>query len=138
MKKRMQILMSLTLSAFLFIGLTSLNAQSFTTGPVTYAGPNGKTLVDYQEGADAINTIQTELQTNYDLTNPAQPTNAVTAETYYRMFYLRAVETNIAGGEATNAAIFRAYNATVNASKIGFPNLVNSTWQDDMVTLLSN
>jgi hypothetical protein len=137
MKKRMQILMSLTLTAFLFLGLTSLSAQSFTTGPTIYAGPNGKTLVNYQQNAEAVNTIESELQANYPA-NPPQPTNAVTAGVYYRMFYLRAVKEFIAAGEETGSAIFRGYNETVNASKATFPNLVNASWQSDMVTLLSN
>lgn len=136
MKKRMQVLMSLTLSAFLFLGLTSLNAQSFTTGPTIYSGPNGKTLVDYQDGAVAINTIQTEIQTNFDALNP--PTEATNPEQYFRGFYLRAVREAILSGDATAVAIYRGYNLTANAAKTNNPTLVNETWQDDMVTLLSN
>ncbi|MFT6021660.1 MAG: hypothetical protein ACI9CQ_004470 [Saprospiraceae bacterium] len=136
MKKRMQILMSMTLTAFLFLGLTSLNAQSFTTGPTTYAGPNGKTEIDYQQGADATATIQTEIQ-SYGLTAPVDPTT-VGAENFYRVVFLKMVSTNIASGEATAGAIFRGYNATVNKSKGAYPGLVNATWQEDMITLLSN
>jgi hypothetical protein len=137
MKKRMQILMSMTLTAFLFLGLTSLNAQSFNTGPTIYAGPNGKTVVNYQQGTEAVNTINSELQANYPA-NPPQPTNAVTAGIYYRMFYLRAVREFIETGEETGSAIFRGFAETQNASKVAFPNLVNASWQADMVTLLSN
>lgn len=132
----MQILMSLTLTAFLFLGLTSLNAQSFTTGPTTYAGANGKTLVDYQASNDAIATIQTEIQ-SYGLTAPVSPAT-VGAENFYRVVFLKMVSANIASGEATASAIFRGYNATVNKSKGAYPNLVNESWQADMITLLSN
>jgi hypothetical protein len=137
MKKRMQILMSLTLTAFLFLGLTSLNAQSFNTGPTVYAGPNGKTLVNYQQGAAAVNTINSDLQINFPA-QPPQPFNVVSATIYYKMYLRRAVREFIEGGEATGPAIFRAYVETVNASKVAFPGLVTSAWQAEMVTLLSN
>jgi hypothetical protein len=137
MKKRMQILMSLTLTAFLFLGLTSLNAQSFNTGPTVYTGPNGKTLVSYQQGAAAVNTINADLQINFPA-QPPQPTSYAAASIYYKMYLRRAVREFIETGEATGPAIFRGYVETVNASKVAFPNLVNATWQAEMVTLLSN
>jgi len=138
MKKRIQTLMFLTLMAFLFSGLTSLSAQSFTTGPAEYSGVNGKTLIDYLDTSAAFTTIETELQTNYGTTQPAEPTNLATAEVYYQVQYLRAVGTHLSTGETTAAAIYRGYNEVVNMSKGNYPNLVDQTWQDDMISLLSN
>jgi hypothetical protein len=138
MKKRMQILMSLTLTAFLFLGLTSLNAQSFNTGPTIYAGPNGKTLVNYQQGAAAVNTINADLQINFP-PEPPQPTNTLAATVYYKMYYRRAIREFIEAGEATGTAIFRAWVYTSNDAKAGpYGAVVVPAWQAEMVTLLSN
>ena len=136
MKKRMQILMSLTLTAFLFLGLTSINAQSLSAGPVYPTAPNDKTSVDLQDNADAINAVQTEIQTNYDLVNP--PTAAGNPEGYYRLFYLRTVQDELNNGQTTANAIYFGYVATVDASKAANPDLVNETWQADMVALLAD
>ncbi len=138
MKKRMQILMSMTLTAFLFLGLTSLNAQSFNTGPTVYTvGVDGKTLVEYQEGATAVNTIGTELQFNYPLDNP--PTASSNPTLFYKMNFLRAVRANINSGEATNTAIFRGFTTTVNAANSTHPSMnIDEAWMEDVVTLLSN
>ncbi|MFK7807378.1 MAG: hypothetical protein AB8F74_06185 [Saprospiraceae bacterium] len=136
MKKRMQILMSLTLTAFLFLGLTSINAQSLSAGPVYPTAPNDKTLVDLQSPNSAANTVQTEMQTNYNLVNP--PTEAGNPEGYFRLFYLRAVASELESGQTTANAVYFGYVSTVDASKAANPNLVNATWQADMVALLAD
>ncbi|MFK7810281.1 MAG: hypothetical protein AB8F74_20930 [Saprospiraceae bacterium] len=136
MKKRMQILMSLTLTAFLFLGLTSVNAQSLSAGPVYPTAPNDKTTVELQTNDDAISTVQTEIQTNYDLVNP--PSQIADAEGYYRLFYLRTVKSELEAGQTAANAIYFGYVSTVDASKASNPNLVNETWQADMVALLAD
>jgi hypothetical protein len=140
MKKRMQILMSLTLTAFLFLGLTSLSAQSsLSAGPSIIAeSSTSRDLVSFQESVDAITTIQTELQTNYNLNNPVQPNTPANAATFYRMFYLRAVQSHLQQGSETGSAIFQGYYDVVNAAKATYPNLINETWRATMITLLSN
>jgi len=138
MKKRIQTLMFMTLMAFLFSGLTSLNAQSFTTGPAEYGGVNGKTLIEYQDNSDALTTVETEITTNYSSLDLPQPTTPAAAQTYYRLEYLVSVRAHLGAGQATSQAIYRGYNEVVEMSKGNFPNLVNETWMDDMISLLSN
>jgi len=116
MKKRMQTLMFMTLMAFLFSGLTTLNAQSFTTGPAEYGGVNGKTLIDYQDNAEALTTVETEITTNYPNLNLPVPTTPSAAETYYRLEYLINVRGYLGAGHTAASAAYRGYNEVVEAS----------------------
>ncbi len=137
MKKRIQTLMFMTLMAFLFSGLTSLNAQSFTTGPIEYTGPNGKTQIEYLVGMDAINTLRTEMQSTFDLDNPVQPNSAANAAIYHHFQFMVHVQDHIGSGKTAGDAIFRAYNEVVEMAKSNYPNSVDSAWKDQLVTLLS-
>ena len=139
MKKRIQTLMFMTLMSFLFLGLTTVNAQSsISAGPVILNdAPDNRDQIQFQDVSDALVTVQTELQTNYDLNNPVEPNNAVNAAVYYRMFYLRAVEGHLTNGAGTTSAIFQGYNNAIDAAKASYPDLINETWRTEMITLLS-
>ncbi len=138
MKKRIQTLMFMTLMAFLFSGLTTLNAQSFTTGPAEYGGVNGKVLIDYVDNAEALTTVESEITTNYPNLNLPQPTTLTAAETFYRQQYLISVRGYLGAGQTTASAIYRGYNEVVEASKGNWATLVDEAWMDDMISLLSN
>lgn len=138
MKKRIQTIMFMTLMAFLFSGPTSLNAQSFTAGPNEYGGANSKTLISYQDTAEALTTVETEITDNYASINLPLPTSPSTAETYYRLEYLLSVRGYLGAGKETADAIFRAYNETIAASRDNWLNLIDETWMNEMISLLSN
>lgn len=128
----------MTLMAFLFSGLTSLSAQSFTTGPAEYGGVNGKTLIEYQDNSEALTTVETEVTNNYPSVNLPLPTTLTAAQAYYHLEYLLNVRAHLGAGQTTSQAIYRGYNEVVEMSKGNWPNLVDETWMNDMISLLSN
>ena len=138
MKKRIQTLMFMTLMAFLFSGLTTLSAQSFTTGPAEYGGVDGKTLIEYQDNSAALTTVETEITNNYPSLDLPTPATATAAQAYYQLEYLISVRGHLGAGQTASQAIYRGYNEVVNMSKGNWPNLVTEAWMDDMISLLSN
>lgn len=124
---------------FLILGASGdVKAQNSLTAIPQFTIENSEKIpFELLAGSEAVQIIRGEIQGTYQGPFPDQDTETNATFVYKRSFLIM-IQNEILKGNPTVSSIYSAYNQMVKRTENVWPGLVNETWIDDAITLLSN